>query len=915
MKAKILTLLEGITNNIENLESSKLHAQYLADELKISRNLVSQYLNEFVLEKKVIKTMTRPVFFYAKKVLEDKYHCVLEKEVYESIEDLNMNLKDSKPARDFEKLIGYNDSLRHGVEQCKAAMSYPPNGLPILINGPTGTGKSMIASLMYEYAVNMGIVKEDKKFVTMNCSEYANNPELLSANLFGSVKGAYTGADKDNLGLLNIAKDGILFLDEVHCLKAECQEKLFLFMDKGIYHMMGDNETWYESKVRIIFATTEKPEDSLLRTLLRRIPIIVKIPSLEERGLIEKKQLVYHLFYDESKQIDRTIYISNLVYQTLMNTLYPGNIGGIKNVIKAACANAFLNHGDRDNKTLNIHMYDLGDDIIHQSPIMYVKSQESKDSLLIEITNIQGKVNYRSQLIVLYKTILERFGEVKDNTISYSAFIQDCGVLVDNYNDHIMFNQQTLNTPALEFTRKIVDKIFSIVINRYGMKISNNDIMAYSKYLYEYTRASGEVRLWMHEHAVEVEELLSLGEQRMSREFYIAQEIIENIDVNLDIDLDRMAQLTLMLNLRIYNRDFESSDTVGIILSHGYSTASSIADAANKLLGQYIFDALDMQLDMSVDKVVEQLTDYLKRRSGYQELVLMVDMGSLEEIYKGISHVATCNIGIINNITTKLALEVGEGIRSKRDVAEILETASQHNHYTYRYINNRKRKNVILSVCATGLGAAEKIMGLLKNSLPYDIPVEIVSYDYKALSENGLKDAIFSRYQVMAIIGTLNPRVDEMPFIAIEELVMNDNIDILRSLFSQFLDEEGLHKFNANIVKNFSLDNILNHLTILNAQKVLEDVEYVVVELEKRIQRKLSAVVKVGLYVHLSCLIERLITHSEIGVYEDIEEFEEKHGDFIKIMVKCFEIIQKRYSVEIPSTEVAYIYNYIQIDQ
>ena len=74
----------------------------------------------------------------------------------------------------------------------------------------------------------------------MNCSEYANNPELLTANLFGHVKGAFTGAEKDNEGLIALADNGVLFLDEVHELKAECQEKLFQFMDKGIYHKVAN---------------------------------------------------------------------------------------------------------------------------------------------------------------------------------------------------------------------------------------------------------------------------------------------------------------------------------------------------------------------------------------------------------------------------------------------------------------------------------------------------------------------------------------------------------------------------------------------------------------------------------------------------------------------------------------------------
>lgn len=82
------------------------------------------------------------------------------------------------------------------VEQCKAAISYPEHGLPILLQGPTGTGKSLIAQLMYQYGVEMEILSKDSRFMTMNCSEYANNPEMLMTNLFGYKKGSYTGAEK-----------------------------------------------------------------------------------------------------------------------------------------------------------------------------------------------------------------------------------------------------------------------------------------------------------------------------------------------------------------------------------------------------------------------------------------------------------------------------------------------------------------------------------------------------------------------------------------------------------------------------------------------------------------------------------------------------------------------------------------------
>ncbi|MFR9254442.1 MAG: sigma 54-interacting transcriptional regulator [Merdibacter sp.] len=201
-----------------------------------------------------------------------------------------------------------------------------------------------------------GILQKDARFIALNCSEYANNPELLTANLFGHVKGAYTGADSDQPGLIQLADKGVLFLDEVHCLKAECQEKLFQFMDKGIYHKVGDNENWYHSSCHLIFATTEDPQQALLGTMLRRIPITIFVPSLNERPRTEKIELITSMLQKESRHLQRELFISYLAYQTLMDHDYKGNIGELQNVIKATCANVLLHE---DEEQLCIHLLDL----------------------------------------------------------------------------------------------------------------------------------------------------------------------------------------------------------------------------------------------------------------------------------------------------------------------------------------------------------------------------------------------------------------------------------------------------------------------------------------------------------------------------------------------------------------------------
>ena len=198
-------------------------------------------------------------------------------------------------------MIGYDGSMKEALRQIKTSAYYPGNGLPIMLCGPTGAGKSFLARLTYQYLVDEGVLEKDAPFVVFNCAQYFNNPELLSSNLFGYVKGAFTGADKNMPGMLEEADGGVLFLDEVHRLNEESQEKLFTFMDQGIFRRMGESSGNHRASVRLIFATTEKLTENFLHTFLRRIPIVVSIPGLAERSKKEKKQYIYYFLSRESR--------------------------------------------------------------------------------------------------------------------------------------------------------------------------------------------------------------------------------------------------------------------------------------------------------------------------------------------------------------------------------------------------------------------------------------------------------------------------------------------------------------------------------------------------------------------------------------------------------------------------------------
>ncbi len=135
-----------------------------------------------------------------------------------------------------------------------------------------------------------------------------------------------------------------MFLDEVHRLSAEGQEMLFLLMDKGIYRRLGEANKVHECRVMIIAATTEDPETAMLETFLRRIPVTIKIPSLEERGFQERMKLICYFFKEESIRIGAKLKVSKEVIKAFILYKCKGNIGQLKSDIQLICARAFLDY-------------------------------------------------------------------------------------------------------------------------------------------------------------------------------------------------------------------------------------------------------------------------------------------------------------------------------------------------------------------------------------------------------------------------------------------------------------------------------------------------------------------------------------------------------------------------------------------
>lgn len=907
MEDKLLALVKE--NTIKE-KYKRNNAMELSEQLGLSRNWISQYLNEFYNDGTFIKINTRPVVFLDKKELEKLYSVQLEESLFTSFQEMLEYLR-GKSKKDFQKLIGHEDSLLDLVDKCKASISYPPNGLPTLLNGPTGSGKSYIVKLMYEYGINNHNIKEGAKFIHINCSEYTNNPELLTANLFGYKKGAFTGAECDNIGLIKAAEGGMLFLDEVHCLKPECQEKLFLFMDNGYYRMLGDNETLYHSDVRLVFATTEDPQEVLLKTFYRRIPIRLSVPSMEERGINEKAQLIVNSFKCESHKMKLDIYITNIAYNILLNAQYVGNVGELKNTIQATCMNALYHH-KKEEGILYINTLDLPESIISNSKFEQSLNMIDRQQM-IPLSVLEQKIELKTSQNILLNILLENILKLQNNQSSMSEFVCKCIDDIENYYNSLLFNKHINDTLKDNLILKMMRKIIEMIGLKYGLDFQSNEINALSLLVKDFSKRNLEVAQFYETNKKECIDFAKIVEKKYMREYAIASEMAENIKISLDLVLNEMLVAIITMSMVIYHEDREINKRIGVIIAHGYATASSIANAANQLLDQYIFDAIDMPLDTSTEIIIQKLNEYLNKRGEYHDLVLLVDMGSLEKIYEGISRKTSANIAIANNVNTKLALSVGDGLRNDVPLKKIFENCKIENENYYQIIEKTEKEKVILCSCATGIGTAEKLKDILEDSLPKNLPVQVLTYDYSTLLENKLESDFFENYEVICIVGTLNPNIDNTKFIPVEELIMNNSFDVLTVHFKDIISDEDMEVFRKNILKNFSLSNIIGNLTILNPDKLLEHIADAIDKLQNEMNMVFNYNVCFGLYVHICCLIERLVTREGAEEYiKTYEECDKEEQQFINYIKLAFAKVEKYYTVNIPIEEIEYINIYIK---
>jgi transcriptional regulator with AAA-type ATPase domain/mannose/fructose-specific phosphotransferase system component IIA len=562
----------------------------------------------------------------------------------------------------FETLIGSNEGLKVAIQQAKAATLYPPRGLHTLLCGPSGVGKTTFARLMHAYALELKALPADAPFISFNCADYASNPQLLMAHLFGVVRGAYTGADRDREGLVEQAHRGILFLDEVHRLPPEGQEMLFHLMDRERFRRLGE-VIERPSSLLLLAATTEDPATALLPTFRRRIPMTINLPGLNERSMMERYELLRAFFTTECSSIGANIHVEPQVLRALLLYECPGNIGQLRTDVQLACARAYLEYRTGNLFKLNVHLGLLPDHVrsgllrtaeLHRmlEPVLHLL-----EAMHIFTPTGLSLDNLPESAQDLYATISRELSTLRRSGLPENEINR---LLHLNIQDYFQRFAAEVIQEQPGAASHLVDEHIAAISHR---------IVQYAQEQLERTFPE-KLALVLAMHLTSTLEYIARDRQVESPifqsvrstypiEYEVARKALLRFRSALSVPLPESEIDVLAVLLANADALLSSEQSmVGIVVAaHGRAIAAGLAELANTLVGVNSVRWVELTLEQSPQELVNRVADLVCLADQGCGVLLLVDFASLLSLAELVTTQTGVQVRTVSGVSAPLIVE------------------------------------------------------------------------------------------------------------------------------------------------------------------------------------------------------------------------------------------------------------------
>ncbi|TDT51874.1 sigma-54-dependent transcriptional regulator [Fonticella tunisiensis] len=855
----------------------------VANALGMKRANVAREFGKLLKDGLIDKREGRPVLYFIKENNKDNSAKSITEKKPKEISNV------------FDNVIGKDRSLKHPIALAKAAIVYPPRGLHTLIVGETGVGKSFFAKCMFKYALEVKVIKDSSRFVVFNCADYSNNPQLLMGHLFGVKKGAYTGAMEDREGIIERARDGILFLDEVHRLPPEGQEMLFTLIDEGRYTPLGSTRE-VKIDVMIISATTENINSALLKTFTRRIPVTISLPPLRERSEEERLKLIENFFEEESKRIGKKIEVEDEATTALLNYECLNNIGELKSDIQIACAKAFLRSMFTDF-TVRINIEDFSEKVragllkarkvTPRSFKLEIKSsgestdEDPGDKYSLS-TNIYEFIENRSENLKAKglgqdEIRLKVSNEVESFLNKYLANIED-----KHGEDDI---KRIVSTELYDFLSSFI----YLAEYRLKRKISRNTFLGLLVHIDTFL---GRAR------ASKIIENPKLDEIRKKypEEFKLAMLLAEKLEQRYEVavPLDEIGFITMFFAADV---EANTGRVAVIVAMHGNCTASSMAEVVNQLLNTNHTIGFDMPLSMKPEIALGKIKELVKKHDEGMGALLLVDMGSLKYFDKIIKNETGIEVVAVDMVTTVMVLEATRKALMNQSLYEIVKSLDFESRYLANNVESdiKHRKDVIITACSTGEGTAQKIKELIYTKYDKE-QYDVINLSIKDKEEfRRAVENIRMEANVKAIISAFEVNIQGVDYIPMDKF------------FKEFMGENfDAHIKDKTLIKNMELV-YREYLDLKDYDYIINTFMELISTMKYAFDIHLDSEKLNGLLMHFGCLIQKLMNKEETDKCKNKEIIFSRHRDLFNYLKDGLKGLEEKLNIQFTDDDIANI--------
>lgn len=763
----------------------------------------------------------------------------------------------------FSNIIGSDLSLKETFQLTKAAITYPIRIPHVLYIGEKGVGVKTISEKVFDFACSQRILKKNSAFKVIDCLHFDKNQ--MNERSFWQKN-------------FESIKDGLLLVKNA--------DKISINMITDISNMLIEKK---ELKFILIVHVKNADSISIFKDYFN---FVVNIPPLEKRTLEERYQFIEKFFKEEALKLEKNIDVNYGLMQCLM--LYPciDNLIELKSNIQFGVANALVRF--KRNKTIVLELSDLPasvrkglllirdkiheiDQVLDKNVNYIFTKEQTLQSRSKKIgTDIYQKIDFDykalGQITVLKDAEEFVFANIEHNLNDYLNKITENidGEKIKTIVSEKLYQitNEFIQTASIKFSRVYSNKVFlgiclhfnnAIISNRTKQRISNEKVM-------------------------------NIIEQ-YDEEYLYSRKFIKKLqdEFNVKFSLDESVLLTLLI-ANDKNQISKNREVITLIIMHGDNTATSISQVVKKLMPINNLQAFDLSLDDDIETSYELLKKKIIDVNQGSGILALYDMGSIQVMLNSIKDETGIDIKSIEVPIPLLAISSCKSSEEGKSLEDIYQhLAHEYSGFAYSRMQSKDIVIVLSSVHENNSDSIKRYLQTLEDYRDYQILA------FNITDKQNLIDKINEvqiKGNVVGIVGTYNPDIFNLKYVDYSHL---PNVHTIHELFAETKDD-----FDV-------LDYLVEQFDIFKKDELNRTLIPFIESLQKIFHMSFSEDTRLGLLIHMGCLIDRLQKKYASSVNFNINTIKEKYSKEYGLVSQSLYPLEEGYNVKLSDGDKATI--------